>query len=444
MIGTIRNQITGAVLPAAVIVFFFVASCVQHMPVEFEDDEKPFGFNDAYEPLIDSILNLLTLEEKIHMIHGSGMFVSGGVERLGIPELHYSDGPTGIREELERDSWAPLNLDTDSVTFFPTGTALAATWNSELAYRYGEAIGNEANARGKHILLGPAVNIIRTPLCGRNFEYFSEDPLLASEMAVEYVKGVQMQDVGACVKHYVLNNQEYQRWIINVEVDERALREIYLPVYKSTALEAEAYTFMGSYNKFRGVYVCENDYLLNRILKGEWKYKGAVISDWGATHSAVKAAVNGLDVEMGGRDRKYHFVSLTDSVNAGIVSERIIDDKVRRILRVMYNCKIADSTRLKGEANSSDNRKVARDVAGESIVLLKNSDDLLPLRPDKISRLAVIGENAVHEYAQGGFTAGVKARYEVTALEGLKRKLGDRVEIQYSPGYKEKFVVTDT
>ncbi len=442
---TYRNFVWKFFLNLLVWISIFVLhnGCIQGVRTEVQDKTE-YGFEDAYEPLIDSILNLLTLEEKIHMIHGNGMFVSGGVERLGIPELNYSDGPTGIREELERDSWTPLNLDSDSVTFFPTGTALAATWNTNLAHRYGEAIGNEANARGKDVLLGPGVNMIRTPLCGRNFEYFSEDPLLASEIAVEYVRGVQTQDVAACVKHYALNNQEYQRWMINVEVHERALREIYLPVYKSTALEAEAYTFMGSYNKFRGDYVCENDYLLNKILKEEWGYKGAVISDWGATHSAIKAAKNGLDVEMGGRLNIHFFAALADSVNEGLLNEQIIDDKVRRILRVMYNCKTMDSTRVQGEANSAENIKAAYDVASESIVLLKNDKSLLPLSMEKINSIAVIGENAVNKHATGGFTAGVKARHEVSPLEGLQMKAGDKITLNYAQGYKEDFVVVDT
>lgn len=418
-------------------------ACVQDIQTVLPDKPE-YGFNEKYEPLVDSVLKLLTLEEKVYMIHGSGMFFSGGVERLGIPELQYADGPTGIREEGERGSWASLNLDTDSATFFPTGTALAASWNTELALRYGKAIGSEANARGKHILLGPSINIIRTPISGRNFEFFSEDPFLTSQMAVGYVNGVQSQDVAACVKHFILNNQEYQRGSINVEVDERTLREIYLSAYKAAAIDAEVYTFMGSYNKFRGDYVCGNDYLLNKILKEEWGFKGAVISDWGAVHSTVKAAKNGLDVEMGGKLDNHFFASLIDSVNAGLVEEQIIDDKVRRILRVMYNCKALDSTRIKGEINSIENTQTAYDVASESIVLLKNNESLLPINIEEIKSIAIIGENAVNKYARGGFTAGVKARYEVNSLEGIKKKLGDKLEIKYVPGYKEDMLMVDT
>jgi beta-glucosidase len=426
-----------------VLLFVFIAFSCTANPEKDKLNES-FGFNESYESIIDSIVRLLSLEEKIHMIHGSGMFVTGGVERLGIPELSYTDGPTGVREEMERTSWKPLDLTTDSVTFFPTGTALAATWNEELAYRFGKAIGSETSSRGKDILLGPAVNIIRTPLCGRNFEYFTEDPFLNSRIAVGYVKGIQSQNVAACIKHYALNNQEYERGIVNVLVDERTLREIYLPVYKAAAQEAEVYTFMGAYNKVAGNWMCENDYLLNKVLKEEWGYKGFVMSDWGGTHTAVKAALAGLDVEMGGYLDKHHFSTLADSVRTEIVPESIIDDKVRRILRVMYNCKTMDSTRIHGKANTPENSQLAYDVASESIVLLKNTDQLLPLDIDGLKSIAVIGENAVHLQARGGFGATVKTRYEVSPLEGLRKKAGDKITISYAQGFKEKFIMVDT
>ncbi len=411
-----------------------------------EDDKGNHlsGFQGEYETIIDSVINLLTLEEKIYMIHGNGMFTSGGVDRLGIPEVHYTDGPTGIREELERDSWSPLNLTTDSVTFFPTGTALAATWNEVLAYRYGIAIGSEANARDKDILLGPGVNIIRTPLCGRNFEYFTEDPVLNSRIAVNYINGVQSQDVAACIKHYALNNQEYERWGINVIIDERALYEIYLPVYEAAVTEAGVYAFMASYNKVGGNWMSENNMMLNEILKGDWNFKGIVMSDWGGTHSAVKAANAGLDVEMGGHLEKHHFAKLADSVRTGLVAEHVIDDKVRRILRVIYQCKTMDSTRIQGKANTPENTQLAYDVASESIVLLKNKDHLLPLSFNNVKSIAVIGDNAVHLQASGGFGATVKARYEISPLDGLKNKAGNKIAIHFAPGYRENFIVKDT
>lgn len=402
-----------------------------------------YKFNEGYESIIDSLIGQITLEEKIAMIHGDGLFVTKGVERLGIPDLYYTDGPTGVREEMERNSWKPLGLTTDSVTFFPTGTALAATWNEELAFKYGKAIGSETNARGKDILLGPGVNIIRTPLCGRNFEYFSEDPFLNSRIAVGYVKGVQTLDVAACVKHYAVNNQETNRGRVNVLMDERTLREIYLPVYKATATEAQVYSFMAAYNKFRGDWLSENDYLLNKILKEEWSYKGAVMSDWGGTHSAVKAANAGLDIEMGTRHQNYHFAQLADSIQTGLVNEEIIDDKVRRILRIMYNCHKMDSTRCKGMVNTPEINQIAYEVASESIVLLKNTANLLPLNIDELESIAVIGENATKAQSKGGFTASVKASYEVSPLEGLKNKLQNQVDINYALGYKEQFLPPD-
>jgi len=407
-------------------------------------EQTTSGYDPKFEPVIDSIVELLTLEEKVHMVHGSGMFVSGGVERLGIPELHYTDGPTGIRQELERTSWKPLDLTTDSVTFFPTGTALAATWNEELAFRCGQAIGSEANARGKHILLGPGVNIIRTPVCGRNFEYFSEDPFLNSRITVNYVKGVQSQNVAACVKHYAANNQEFQRWQVNLLMDERTLREIYLPVYEAAIKEAGVYAIMASYNKLRSDWLSENDYMLYQILKKELGFKGAVISDWGGTHSTVKAALAGLDIEMGGRMNNHHFSYLADSVRAGLVPEEIIDDKVRRVLRVMYNTRIMDSARIAGKANTPENMQLAYDVANESIVLLKNNRNLLPLDAEKIKSIAVIGENATQVQSRGGFTADVKARYEISPLKGIKQKVGTGIEIKYALGYQENFVMIDT
>jgi beta-glucosidase len=418
------------------------AICLSNNPIITASD-SPSVINENYEPVIDSILKLLTLDEKIHMIHGCGMFVSGGVERLNIPELRYTDGPTGVREEMERNSWKPLELTTDSVTFFPTGTALAATWNKELAYLFGKAIGSETNARGKDILLGPGVNIIRTPLCGRNFEYFTEDPYLNSQIAVGYIHGVQSQNVAACIKHYAMNNQEYERGIVNTIIDERTMHEIYLPVYKA-AVEAGVLTFMGSYNKVAGDWMCENGFLLNQILKDEWGFKGFVMSDWGGTHSAVKAALSGLDVEMGGHLDKQHFATLADTVKAGLIDECAIDDKVRRILRVIYNCKINNDDRIKGKANTPENTQLAYDVASESIVLLKNSSGLLPLDISSLKRIAIIGENAVHKQARGGFGASVKARYEVSPLEGLRKKAGNQLSIEYAQGFKEKFIQLDT
>ena len=398
--------------------------------------------NQLEEHKIDSIISIMTLDEKIAMLHGKGLFTSEGIPRLGIKELHYTDGPFGIREELN-DSWASLRLTTDSATFLPTGSALAATWDPDMAYEYGKVLGEEAKSRGKDILLGPAVNITRSPLNGRTYEYMSEDPLLNSKLAVKYINGVQDCGVAACVKHFAANNQETDRGSVNVTMDERTLREIYLPAFRAAVDEANVYTVMAAYNKFGGDYCAENDYLLNNILKEEWNFKGLVMSDWGATHSTVASALNGLDVEMGSSPNNTYFAkALLDSVKIARVRESVINDKVRRILRVMF------FVQKKGVAPTDDlvstpaHGKAAWQIASESIVLLKNSNNLLPLKIAGIKKIVVIGDNATHKHAREGFGAGVKTRYEITPLEGLKSKVGKKTAIQFVQGYKPKYLTT--
>lgn len=432
-----------SILPAIVLSFLLFSACNKPAPTAAVSEK--YKIQEHYEPLIDSLIAQMTLDEKVGMLHGTGMFVSGGVERLGIPEFHYTDGPNGVREELERHSWNPLGLGNDSATFFPTGSALGATWNEELVYRYGEGLGLETRARGKDMILGPAVNIMRTPIGGRTFEYFTEDPFLNSRITVAYVKGVQNQDVAVCVKHYAANNQEFERMQVNIEMDERTLREIYLPAYKASVLEANALGMMGAYNKFRGEYLCQNSYLNNKILKGEWGFKGMIVSDWGATHNTVTAALGGLDVEMGtdtpdqNYDLNYMGHPLRDSVLAGIVPMEVIDDKVRRILRLTYNLNKMEAGRVEGEFVSDKIKQIARDVAGESIVLLKNEGALLPLDAGKLNSIAVIGLNATQSQAKGGFTAGVKPKYEISPLQGLQQKVGQKIAIHYAKGYEQKF-----
>jgi beta-glucosidase len=394
------------------------------------------------EHKIDSIISVLTLEEKINMLCGNGLFSSPGIERLGIRDLQYTDGPFGIREELGKRSWTPLGLTTDSATFFPTGSALAATWNPDLAYTYGTGIGEEAISRGKNVHLGPAINITRTPLNGRTFEYMSEDPFLNSRLAVAYIRGVQSTGTASCVKHLAVNNQESFRDSIDVQVDERALREIYLPAFKACVVEAGAYSVMSAYNRFRSQYCGENDYLLNKILKKEWHFNGMVISDWGGTHSTVKAALNGLDMEMG--TNRYFTPNMLDSVKSGLIPESVINDKVRRILRVYYFCgqkSVPDSNAI---ITTPAHRKIVYEVASQSIVLLKNKRNILPLNALKLRNIVVIGENALQKYSQGGFGAGVKAKYEVTPLDGLKNRLGNSVKIDYKAGYKSQFIAGST
>jgi beta-glucosidase len=392
-----------------------------------------------YDSKIEAVIAGMSLEEKISMLHGNGMFSSAGIKRLRIPDLKYTDGPFGIREELQKNSWNPLRLTTDSATFFPTGSALAATWNPDLAYLLGTALGEEARTRGKDILLGPAVNLTRIPTGGRTFEYLSEDPLLSSRLTVGYIKGVQDRGVAACVKHFALNNQETNRGRVNVIVDERVLREIYLPPFEAAVKEANVFAVMAAYNKYAGAWCSENDYLLNQILKKEWGFKGLVVSDWGGTHSTVKAAMNGLDVEMGTSGNAFMGQALLDSVKAGIVPVAFINEKVRRILRVRFSVEPVSESTAAGIVATPEHGKVAYKIASQSIVLLKNRDHLLPLDLKRVSKIAVIGDNATRKLASGGFGAGVKTRYEITPLQGLKSKIGDKASIKFAQGYKPVF-----
>jgi beta-glucosidase len=390
----------------------------------------------ALDAKIDAIVRKLTLEEKIGLLHANGIFSTAGVDRLHIPGLMTDDGPLGVREDV-KEGWGSANLTTDSATFFPNGSALAATWNPALAYRYGHDLGEEARARKKYIMLTPAFNICRTPLCGRTYEYYSEDPFLNSKLAVQAVKGIQSQDIAACVKHFAVNNQEIERGRVSVNIDERALREIYLPAFKAAVTEGDAWTIMSAYNKIRGVYCSENDYLLNKILKGEWKFKGIVISDWGGTHTTVAAANNGLDLEMGSGpkyDNYFFATKLLDSVKAGKVSMKVIDEKVHRILWVMYHTNMSTNPPA-GKINTPEHSKTVYDIASESIVLLKNDKHLLPLNMSSIKSIAVIGDNATHTFHLGGFGAGVKAKYEVTPLAGLQSRLAGKATISYAQGY---------
>lgn len=391
---------------------------------------------------IDSIIAQMTLEEKIYMLHGSGLFTSGGVKRFGIRELTYADGPSGVREEVDPKNWAPLHWTTDSATFLPTGSALAATWSAELAHRFGVVLGEESHTRNKDVILAPAVNITRTPINGRTFEYMSEDPFLNARLSVGYIKGVQSTGVVACVKHYAANNQETNRGTVNVEMDERTLQEIYLPAFKASVTEAQVFSVMTAYNKFRGVYCAENKYLVNDILRKQWGFDGIVVSDWGGTHSTVNSALYGIDVEMGSGRQPFLSKPLVDSVKSGAVPMEVIDRKVRSVLKVLFFAMHKDKAPKDAELSTPAHNQTAYDIAAQSIVLLKNQKNLLPLQISKIKNIAVIGDNATQKQASGGFGAGVKARYEVTPLEGLKAKLGKSVNIRYAQGYKPQYAKT--
>jgi beta-glucosidase len=401
------------------------------------------AMNHSYDKEIDGIISQMTLEEKTGMLHGTSMFTTAGVERLGVPELKMADGPLGVREEISRSSWTPLGIDTDYATYYPAGAGLSATWNPELAYVFGNSVGEESRARDKDVLLSPAINIIRTPLGGRTYEYFTEDPFLNKKLAVPFIVGLQENDVAACVKHYAANNQETNRDFVDVQIDERALREIYLPVFKAAVKEANAYSMMGAYNKFRGEYLCENSAMLNDVLRDEWGFEGVVISDWAAVHTSVNSLKSGLDIEMGTPKPFNEFFladALIDSVKAGKISEVEIDKHVKRILQLMYTLKsMGGEARKKGSINTEAHFKDAYDIAAESVVLLKNDKNLLPLNTSEMKSIAVIGANATKKNALGGFGAGVKTKREVTPLEGLRNNLPDSVVINFAEGYQERY-----
>jgi beta-glucosidase len=401
------------------------------------------AISDAHDAEIDKLIAQMTLEEKIGMLHGNSMFTSGGVARLGIPELKMADGPLGVREEISRDSWAPAGLTNDFATYYPAGGALAATWNNELAYEFGNSMGQELRARDKDMLLSPAINIVRTPLGGRTYEYMSEDPFLNKKIAVPLIVGLQDNDVMACVKHFAANNQETNRDFVDVQIDERALREIYLPAFEASIKEAHAYSVMGAYNKFRGEYLCENDYMLNKILRDEWGFKGVVVSDWAAVHSTVKSLNSGLDIEMG-TPKPFNEFFLADKLiadaKAGKISEAQIDVHVKRILRVLFQVKaMGGKDRVKGSISTEAHYQDSYKIAAEAVVLLKNENNALPLKLDGVKSIAVIGNNATKKNALGGFGAGVKTKREITPLEGLKNRLPSSVKINYAEGYLERY-----
>jgi beta-glucosidase len=430
------------------IAFFLLLSTFTGCSLEKKEAslaEKEEAKEKALYAKIDSLIKLMTLEEKVKMIHGASSFTNGGVPRLGIREIVMSDGPHGVRHEHNRD-WSRNEKINYKATYLPTGISLAATWNPDLGYKFGEVLGSEAKQRGKDIILGPGINIIRTPLNGRNFEYMTEDPYLNSVMAVGYIKGVQDQGISACVKHYAANNQETRRDTVNVMMSERALREIYLPGFKAAVQDGGAYTVMGAYNKFRGQYCAHNEYLINKVLKGEFGFKGALISDWSAVMNTMEALKNGTDIEMGTDMRNwgkwnYDVFFMADTaiklVKAGIVSESLIDEKVRRILWVMYKANIFGN-RTPGEINTAGHQQVARTIAEEAIVLLKN-DNILPLQKGTFKSIAVIGDNAVRKHADAGGSSQVPALYEITPLAGLKNFLqGDSSMLKFVPGYVVK------
>ena len=405
-----------------------------------------FAQEQKLEAKIDSILNLLTLEEKVALCHAQSKFSTKGVERLGIPEIWMADGPHGVRAEINWDAWSYAGWTNDSITAFPALTCLAATFDPKLSGDYGFNLGEEARYRKKDVLLGPGVNIYRTPLNGRNFEYMGEDPYLASKMVVPYIQGVQKNGVAACVKHYALNNQEHWRSTINVEVSDRALHEIYLPAFKAAVQDAGVWAIMGSYNKFRGQYATHHKTLTNQILKKDWNFDGVVISDWSSAHSTEEAALYGLDLEMGtGTDGlgtttlnhydHYYLASpFLEKLKNGEIAEAVVDDKVRRILRLMYRTNM-NANRPLGRANNIEHHQVAKKVATEGIVLLKNKDNFFPIHDKENLSIAVIGENATRSMTKGGGSSELKPKFEISPLEGIKKRF-QKATILHTMGYE--------
>ncbi len=390
---------------------------------------------------VENALSLMTLEEKVALLHAQSKFSSRGVPRLGIPELWMSDGPHGIRAEVLWNEWNEAHWTNDACTGFPALTCLAATWNPELAHLFGKSIGQEARYREKDVLLGPGVNIYRTPLNGRNFEYMGEDPYLSATMVVPYVEGVQENGVAACVKHFVLNNQETRRGSINVVVSDRALHEIYLPAFKAAVVRGHVWSIMGSYNRYLGTHCSHNDVLLNRILKRDWGFDGAAISDWGAVHDTIEAADNGLDLEMGTRvpeggsyDDYFLGKSFREALESGRVRMEDLNDKARRVLTLIFRTAM-NRNKPWGSFVSEAHSEAARRIGDEGIVLLQNRGDLLPLDPSRIRTIAVVGENATRSMTVGGGSSSLKVKYEISPLQGLRSKWGDRVDIRYAQGY---------
>ena len=409
---------------------------------------KP-AYKDASRPVeerVSDLLSRMTLEEKVAILHAQSKFSSAGVPRLGIPEVWCTDGPHGIRPEVLWDEWDQAGWTNDSCTAFPALTCLAATWNPEMSALYGKSIGEEARYREKDILLGPGVNIYRTPLNGRNFEYMGEDPYLSSRMVVPYIEEVQKNGVAACVKHFALNNQEAHRHGIDVEVDDRALNEIYLPAFKAAVQEGGAWAVMGAYNKYKGEHCCHNRYLLNDILKRDWAFDGVVVSDWGGTHDTKQAAENGLDMEFGSwtdglswgasnaYDNYYLAAPYLDMLRKGEASTATLDDKARRVLRLIF--RTAMNTRKPfGSLNSPEHLAAARRIAGEGMVLLKNEGGVLPIDLGRAKTIAVVGENAIKMMTVGGGSSSLKVRHEYTPLEGIRAAAAGKAEVIYERGY---------
>ena len=430
----------------------FLATLLLACSISTVSAQTPVYMDDAQpiEARVKDALSRMTLEEKVALCHAQSKFSSAGVPRLGIPELWMSDGPHGVRAEINWNDWGYANWTNDSITAFPALTCLAATWNPDMSAKYGKAIGEEARYREKDVLLGPGVNIYRTPMNGRNFEYMGEDPYLASVMCVPYIQELQKNGVAACVKHYALNNQELWRGHIDVNLSDRALYEIYLPAFKAAVEEGGAWSIMGAYNKIRGQHACHNDFTLNKILKDDWKFDGCVITDWGGAHDTYEAAVNGLDIEMGSYTNgltsesvftynDYYLASpYLQMLKDGKVPMSTIDDKASRILRLIFRTAM-NRQKPYGSVATEEHYAAAREIGNEGIVLLKNAPvvkkgaPLLPIDAAKYQNILVVGDNAVRLLNQGGGSSELKVKDMVSPLDGLRAAYGDKVA--YAKGY---------
>ncbi len=417
------------------------------------------------EQRVEDALSRMTLDEKIAVIHAQSKFSSAGVKRLGLPDFWTDDGPHGVRPDVLWDEWEQAGQTNDSCVAFPALTCLAATWNPSMALRYGQSLGEEALYRGKNMILGPGVNIYRTPLNGRNFEYMGEDPWLTSTMVVPYIVGLQQNGVAACVKHYAMNNDEEYRHQVNVILSDRALHEIYLPAFKAAVEKGHTWGIMGAYNLYKGQHNCHNEILLNKILKGDWKFDGVVVSDWGGAHDTRQAITNGLDMEFGtwtdglkmGRTNAYDNYYMAEPykqlIRSGEFTEKELNDKVRRVLRLYFRTTMAEHPN-RGFLCSEDHYEAARDIAGEGIVLLQNKGNVLPLFGGRVSsqtsltsqtsptgqksalpRILVVGENAVKMMTVGGGSSSLKVQHEISPIDGLRARLANIAQIDYERGY---------
>lgn len=395
--------------------------------------------NAEIEKKIKDLVSQMTLDEKIGMIHGDGLFRTKGVERLGIPEVTMSDGPMGVRNEFENAHWIAVGNNDDYVTYLPSNSAIASTWNREIARESGEVLGEEARGRGKDVILAPGINIKRSPLGGRNFEYMSEDPYLTGELAVPLIQGIQTKDTAACVKHFALNNQETERLWVDVEVSERALWEIYLPAFEKAVKKEKTMSVMGAYNRYKGQHCCENKELMTDILRDKWGFDGMSVSDWGAVHDTAAVAAGGLDIEMSVTDNfdEYFMAEpLKKAVESGEIPESLIDEKVQNIIRMLFRLhKMGEGERNPGGYNTQDHREAALSAARESIVLLKNEDKKLPLSQKETKKVLVIGDNGDRIHSNGGGSAEIKALYETSPLMGIKKLLGGNAQVVYVKGY---------